>query len=269
MHIVVCAKQVLDPDGVNSYAFWGRLHVDASGRAFDVGDTVPQIINAYDEQAVEAALLIRDAGVDCRISVVTVGGEDAGTILKRCIAMGADDSFHIVDPDAGAGDGFRAATLLAGLVRELGDVDLVLCGRQGSDYDQGAVPAALAEQLDAALVTMSSGVLVQDGALHVRRVTAQGEELVRATMPAVVSISNELGTPRYPSSRRMMQARRQPPERREASAYLSTAGALGVELIELQVPDVQGHCEIIEGEDAAAKVERLMQRLAERGLLSG
>ena len=63
LHIVVCAKQVLDPDGVNSYAFWGRLTVDASGRAFDVGQMVPRIINAYDEQAVEAALRIRDAGV--------------------------------------------------------------------------------------------------------------------------------------------------------------------------------------------------------------
>ena len=139
LHIVVCAKQVLDPDGVNSYAFWGRLTVDASGRAFDVGQMVPRIINAYDEQAAEAALRIRDAGGDCRITVVTVGDEEAGAILKRCVAMGADDSVQIVDPAAGLGDGFRTARLLAGLIEEFGDVDLVLCGRQGSDYDQGTV----------------------------------------------------------------------------------------------------------------------------------
>ena len=269
LHILVCVKQVLDPDGVNSYAFWGHLTVDVSGRAFDTGEMVPRIINAYDEQAVEAALRIRDAGVNCRITVVTVGNEESGTILKRCIAMGADDSFHIVDPGAGAGDGFRAAALLAGLVTELGDIDLVLCGRQGSDYDQGTVPAVLAERLDAALVTMSAGLTVEGDTLRVTRVTPLGEEVVRATTPAVVSISNEIGTPRYPSSRRMMQARRQPPERRESSAYLESTGAIGVELTALVVPDVQGHCEIIPGATPAEKSQRLMQQLEERGLLSG
>ena len=269
LHIVVCAKQVLDPDGVNSYAFWGRLTVDASGRAFDVGQMVPRIINAYDEQAVEAALRIRDAGVDCRITVVTVGDEEAGAILKRCVAMGADDAVQIVDPAAGLGDGFRTARLLAGLIEEFGDVDLVLCGRQGSDYDQGTVPAVLAERLDAALVTMSAGVEVEDGALRVVRVTPRGEEVVRATLPAVVSISNEIGTPRYPSSRRMMQARRQRPERRQASDYVDAPGAVGVELTRLMVPDVQGHCVIIEGGSAAEKAARLMRQLEDRGLLSG
>lgn len=269
LHIVVCAKQVLDPDGVNSFAFWGRLQVGGDGRSFDTGEMVPRIINAYDEQAVEAALRIRDAGVACRITVVTVGDEEAGAILKRCVAMGADDAVQIVDAAAGLGDGFRTARLLAGLIAELGDVDLVLCGRQGSDYDQGTVPAALAERLGAALVTMSAGVEVEGGALRVVRVTPRGEEVVRATLPAVISISNEIGTPRYPSSRRMMQARRQRPERRQASDYEGAPGAVGVEVMRLMVPDVQGHCEIIEGGSAAEKAVRLMAQLHDRGLLGG
>ena len=269
LHIVVCAKQVLDPDGVNSFAFWGRLQVSDDGRSFDTGEMVPRIINAYDEQAVEAALRIRDAGVACRITVVTVGDEEAGAILKRCVAMGADDAVQIVDAAAGLGDGFRTARLLAGLIAELGDVDLVLCGRQGSDYDQGTVPAVLAERLGAALVTMSAGVEVEGGALRVVRVTPRGEEVVRAALPAVVSISNEIGTPRYPSSRRMMQARRQRPERRQASDYEARAGAVGVEVTRLMVPDVQGHCEIIEGGSAAEKAVRLMRQLDDRGLLGG
>lgn len=268
MHIVVCAKQVLDPDGVNSYAFWGRLKVDESGRAFAVGDTVPYIINAYDEQAVEAALRIRDAGVDCRITVVTVGGEGAATILRRCIAMGADDAVHVIDPGAGHADGFRTATILARLIGEIGDVDLVLCGRQGSDYDQGTVPAVLAERLDASLVTMAAGLESQDGAVAVTRATPDGEVVVRATLPAVVSVSNEVGIPRYPSSRRMMQARRQPPEQRQAADLIETDDPIGVELIALMVPDVQGHCEIIEGDSPAEKSEQLMRSLREQGLLS-
>ena len=81
MHIVICAKQVVDPDGVNSYALWGQLKVDESGRAFETN--LPLIINAYDDQAIEAALRIRDDGVDCTITAISVGAEEAAQVLKH------------------------------------------------------------------------------------------------------------------------------------------------------------------------------------------
>ncbi|MQA00030.1 MAG: hypothetical protein GEU80_12010 [Dehalococcoidia bacterium] len=84
MHIVICAKEMLESEGVNSYALRGRLTVDESGRSFDTGGTVPNIINAYDEQALEAAPRLRDAGVDCRITAVTVGREAGG---QSCAAV--------------------------------------------------------------------------------------------------------------------------------------------------------------------------------------
>lgn len=267
MHILVAAKQVLDPDGVNSYALWGRLKVADSGREFEVGETVPRIINAYDEQAMEAALRIRDAGVDCRITAVSVGSASAADVLKRCVAMGADASILVDDPDAGAADGFRAAELLAAVAKELGDVDLVICGRQGSDFDQGTVPGVLAELLDAALVTMAAGVEAGDGVVRVRRATPFGEEVVEATLPAVVSVSNELGLARYPSSRGMLAARRQPPQMKQASDLLGWVGGHRVEVKQLIVPDVQGHCEVIEGATPHEKAATLVQRLAEMGVL--
>src|SRR5437588_10498700 len=165
MHIVVAAKQVLDPDGVNSYALWGRLTVDASGRGFTIAQTVPLLINAYDEQAMEAALRLRDAGVDCRITAVSVGRESAADVLKRCTALGAEQAILVLDPEVEAADGFRTAALLAAVIERLSDVDLVLCGRQGSDYDQGTVPAVLAELLGAGLVTLGAGVEPADGAV--------------------------------------------------------------------------------------------------------
>lgn len=266
LHIVVCAKQVLDPDGVNSFAFWGRLQVGADGRSFDTGEMVPRIINAYDEQAVEAALRIRDAGVDCRITVVTVGDEEAGAILKRCVAMGADDAVQIVDAAAGLGDGFRTARLLAGLIEELGDVDLVLCGRQSSDYDQGTTPAALAEMLGYAYVTVAFDVRVEDERLRIKRATPLGEEQVLASMPTVVTISNELGIPRYPTGRGMIAARRHP-------ATVKTLEELGVEegggaeLLELYIHEVAGECEFIEGDDPAAQAAELLSKLEAEGVL--
>lgn len=269
MHILVAAKQVLDPDGVNSYALWGRLRVAASGREFEVGETVPRIINAYDEQAMEAALRIRDAGVECRITAVAVGSPSAADVLKRCVAMGADASILVDDPEVAAADGFRTAELIAAVARELGDVDLVICGRQGSDFDQGTVPGVLAELLDAALVTMAASVEAGDGVVRVSRATPLGEELVEATLPAVVSVSNELGLARYPSSRGMLAARRQPPQLKEAADLLADGSGHRVEVRQLIVPDVQGHCEIIDGGSPAEKATALVRRLGELGVLRG
>jgi electron transfer flavoprotein beta subunit len=266
MHIVVLAKQVLDPDGVNSYALWGRLAVDESGRSFATGGAVPQIINAYDEQAMEAALRIRDAGVECTITAISAGGATVPDVLKRCVALGANAAVHVEDT-AGGADGFRTAALLAAAIRNLDPVDLILCGRQGSDYDQGTVPGVLAELLDAALVTMAGDVQAGDGVVRVTRATSIGPELVEATLPAVVSVSNEIGIARYPSSRGMLAARRHAPKVERADDLLAGAGGSGVEVVELSVPDVQGHCQIIAGSDGAAKARALVQELEKTGVL--
>ena len=266
MHILVCLKQVLDPDGVNSYALWGRLTVDQSGCNFETGGAVPRIVNAYDEQAVEVALRLKDADESVTVTIASVGANEAATMLRRAIAMGADRAIEVQSDDEGT-DGFRVASVLAGLVTELGDVDLVVCGRQGSDFDQGTVPAVLAEKLDRPFVTMASGTTSEGDALRVTRVTPFGDELVEVDLPAVIAVSNEVGTPRYPSSRRMMAARRTPPEVMQA-ADLASDGT-GVKLVELFVPQVQGHGEIIEGDSPGAKAATLLKRLVAAGVLDG
>ncbi|MBM3140865.1 MAG: electron transfer flavoprotein subunit beta/FixA family protein [Chloroflexi bacterium] len=272
MQIVVCLKQVLDPDGVNAYALWGRLRVDERGTGFVADSAIPQIVNAYDEQAVEAALRLRDAGVDCRITALTVGPDAAAALLRRAIAMGADAGIHVADAAGPGTDGFRTAALIAAAVREIGDVGLVLCGRQGSDYDQGVVPAVLAERLAWPFVSMAAGAQPEGGgagALRVVRATPLGEETVRVSLPAVVSVSNEIGTPRYPSSRRMMEARRIPPVVRPARELLGGEGPRAVELAQLFIPDVQGHCEVIQGETPEEKAAALLRRLRETRALGG
>lgn len=89
MRIVVCVKEVLDPAAVNNFALAGGLKIGADGKTPEVA-AIPRLINGYDEQAIEAALRLRDAGIDCRISVVTIG-TDAQAMLKQCAALGADE----------------------------------------------------------------------------------------------------------------------------------------------------------------------------------
>lgn len=267
MRIVVCVKQVLDPDGLNAFAIAGRLSVDGSGRVFQA-DITP-IMNAYDEQAIEGALRLRDSGVECTITAVSSGGEETVTILRHALAMGCDETVLILDDKAAAADGIRTARLLAAAIEAHGGADLILCGRQASDYDQGVVPAVLAELLETSYVTIAADVQVQDGQAVVRRVTTQGDEVVRASLPATVTISNELGIPRYPTAQGRMRARRTPPATHQAGDLLAGADHHAVELVRLAIPTVEGRCEVIAGETPAEQAAGLLAHLREAGVLHG
>ncbi|MQA00031.1 MAG: hypothetical protein GEU80_12015 [Dehalococcoidia bacterium] len=115
------------------------------------------------------------------------------------------------------------------------------------------MPGVLAELLDAALVTVAGSVRSVDGGVEVTRATPRVPEVVRASLPAVVSVSNEIGQPRNPSSRGMMLARRAPVGRKEAAELLGDTPGDALELLGLEVPDVQGHCEMIDGDSATEK----------------
>jgi electron transfer flavoprotein beta subunit len=171
------------------------------------------------------------------------------------------------DPEAAAADGMRTARLLAAAVERRGGADLLLCGRQGSDYDQGVVPAVLAELLETAYITLAAELRMDDGALVVRRVTPLGDEVVQADLPATVTVSNELGTPRYPTAQGRQRARRTPPEVYPAADLLEGDTPHVVELVSLAVPDVQGHCELLSGDTAEEQAAALLDTLRRVGVL--
>lgn len=263
MNVVVCLKQVPDPDAINTYALWGRLELDDSQRSFR--SEVTRIMNAYDEQAIEAALRLRDQGLECSIIALTVGAEDTMPLLRHALAMGCDDAAQVIEARPGV-DPLRTAGLLAATIDQLGGADIVLCGRQGSDYDQGGVPGVLAELLDTALVTTAAEIVMDGGRLRVRRVTPDGEQVLLAALPCTVSVSNELGIPRYPTAQGRMRARRYSVRTFDASELIAE-GSVAVELVELAIPEVQGQCVFIEGETPAAKAAALVARLREGGAL--
>ncbi len=209
MRIVVCIKQVLDPSAVNNYALAGNLRIAADGRTLDV-QAIPRLINAYDEQALEAALRLRDAGCECRITAVSIG-RDLQDPLKHCAALGADEIVAI-EAKAETLDHHVVANILAAYIRSSGGADLVLCGRQASDDDQGVVPALIGEALGLPIASLARAIELVDGArLRVTRVTTDGDEIIEGALPAVVTVSNELGEPRFPSARDKMAARKKVP----------------------------------------------------------
>jgi electron transfer flavoprotein beta subunit len=249
MRIVVCAKEVLDPDAVNNYALVGKLTIGADGKTPEVA-AIPRLINAYDEQAMEAALRLRDAGVDCSITAVSIGA-DQNDLLKHCAALGADQIVAI-EADTQALDGQVIANILAAYVRHSGGADLVLCGRQASDDDQGVVPALLAEQLDMPVAPLAKAIEAAGTTLRVTRATPDGEEVVEGALPAVVTITNELGEPRFPSTKAKMQARKMKPTVLTPQDLGLSAEALQARTVLMRqyVPQVQGSCEFLEGSPA-------------------
>jgi electron transfer flavoprotein beta subunit len=269
MRIVVCAKQVLDPDTVDAFAVAGRLKVDPASNKLMV-QGIALLMNAYDEQAIEAALRIRDAGTDCSITVVTLGDESSRQMLRSAFAMGADQAVLIADPAFQGCDGLATARALAQAINKMGGADLVLCGRQASDDDQGVVGPALAEILGVPSASIARDVTVRsDDAVRVTRATPDGDEVVALELPALVTVSNELGQPRLPGARAMMESRRKRP-------IVWSAADLGIDTGEvvshtqqvgLSVREVHGECEFIPGDSVSEKAATLAQRLREDGLI--
>ncbi|MFN8036458.1 MAG: electron transfer flavoprotein subunit beta/FixA family protein [Acidimicrobiia bacterium] len=272
MRIVVCVKEVLDPDAIGNYALSGGLVIGDDGVSITLS-TVPRLMNGYDEQAIEAALRLREAGVDATIGVVSVGTE-LTTMLRHAKALGADE-VTAIEPPPGSLDGAAVAALLAAHVRASGGADLVLCGRQASDDDQGVVPALLGEALGAPVVTVARSIETAGGAggeaaaVRVARVTPEGDEVVEVALPAVVTVSSELGEPRYPTMPMKMAARKvQPTVVTAADLGLDEATlAPRVAAVRQEVREVTGDCEIIEGADATEVAERLLARLIDDHVL--
>ncbi|MBI2165629.1 MAG: electron transfer flavoprotein subunit beta/FixA family protein [Chloroflexi bacterium] len=265
LHIIVCVKQVLDPETPAS-----ALRIDPQLRRMVAPANVPPVVNGFDENAVEAALRIKDARPgDVKITVLSCGKSFAMEVIKKPLSMGCDELVLLQDNAFDNLDAFATAHVLAAAIKKLGAFDIVLCGRQASDWDQAQVPQGLAQLLGLPGVTIAKKVEVTDKKVRVERVVPGGREVVEASLPALITVTNELGQPRYPNLRGIMAATRKQP-------VVWKAGDLGldpallqpaVELQELFIPVQEKNVEIIEGEDDADKGRKLALKLREAKLI--
>lgn len=262
MRIVVCVKEVLDPDAVGAYAVAGGLVIGDDGRSL-TQSTIPRLMNAYDEQAIEAALRLRDAGVECTVEVVSVGTE-LTAMLRHALSLGVDEVVAI-EPASAEQDCHVVASLLAAHIRSREGADLVLCGRQASDDDQGVVPGLVGEALGMPIITVARSVELAGSVVRVTRATPDGDEIVEADLPAVITVGSELGEPRYPTMPMKMAARKVTPTAVAAGDLPTSAGGPTPRAVlsKLFVPVVSGDCEMIDGDGAAQLADRLVERLLE------
>jgi electron transfer flavoprotein beta subunit len=264
--IAVCVKQVPDPDTPPS-----AFIIDESTKRVVPPPGTPPVVNGFDLNATEAALLLKDAagGADVEITIIAVGSEFVMDVVKRPLSMGADELVLVDDPSLENLDAFATARVLAKTIENQGPFDVVLCGRQASDWDNGHVPLVLSEILGLPCISFARNIQITDSGVRVERSLTDGYQVVEAPLPAVVTVTNELGEPRYPTLRGIMAATRKTP----TTLSLGDIGvtnedvAPSLELTRLFVPESERNVEIISGEDEVDAGRQLALRLREENLI--
>ncbi|QCD60202.1 electron transfer flavoprotein subunit beta/FixA family protein [Streptomyces hawaiiensis] len=202
MNIVVLVKQV--PDTAAERTLSEADHtLDREG-----ADLVLDEIN---ERAAEEALVLK-ATLGAEISVVSMGPDSALDAIRKVLAMGADRGIHICDDRLQGSDAVTTARVLAAAVRTVADVDLVLAGNATTDGQAGVVPAVVADLLGVPQLTHIRELTVDAGRVRAERETENGEVTLDAPLPALVSVTEKINEPRYPSFKGIMAAKKKPVE---------------------------------------------------------
>lgn len=262
MDIIVTLKQVLDPEAPKE-----SFRIDETTMKILNPANVDPVINGFDENAIEAALQLKQA-VGGKVTAVSMGDEGASRALKQALAMGVDEAILLHDAAFADADATSTAYVLVEAIKKIGTYDLILCGRQASDWDQAQVPSGIAELLDLPSVTAVQKVEVNGSTVRVERLLEDGYEVIDLPTPCLVTVSNEANRPRYPTLKGIMAAGKKKipvwntAELGVEAAQVGRAGAL-TKVTRLFIPKFEGKCEFIEGDSPEEMGAKLALRLRE------
>ena len=265
MNVIVCVKQIPDPETPAAV-----FRVDESAKRVVPAQGIAPVINPFDAQAVEAALRLKDAAGEGTVTALSFGAESARDVIKHALAMGADEGVLVTDGNWQNLDNFAVAQILAKAIEKLGLPDAIVTGRQGADWDMGVVPSGIAELLDLPVSTILRSVERQGDSLVTQRVLGDGYDTIEIPLPAVVSISNEFGDPRYPQLRQIMMAAKK-------TVNIWSLADIGVDgdgtqlnrlvLERLYTPQINTQVEIIDGDSPEEKAKTLAAKLREAKII--
>jgi electron transfer flavoprotein beta subunit len=254
MHIVVCMKQVPRD---NSVKINGDLSINAEG--------IEQIMNLFDEYAVEEALEWNEK-LGGKVTILSLGPDAWKEQIRRALAMGATDSLLLSDPSFEKLDVLGAARVVAAAIKKLGDVDLVLAGRNSTDDESGAFGPALARALGWPQLTYVGKFLgINDGAktITVERHLEEQIETVEAKLPAVATVVKDINEPRYPSLLRIKKVAKVEIPTWSAADLGVSADGTAASIATRVPPPPRAKGEMIEGADSGEKVRKLVEKLLE------
>ena len=255
MHVVVFTRSTPDTAA--------KVEVDKNG-SVTWGDAAT-VVNPWDEYALEEAIVqAKNAGG--KSTVVAIGPEMHSDALKHALAMGLDEAVRIDDPTFANLDSLGYAAAAAGAVKKMGDVDLVILGKESIDVGTDQHNYQIARKLGWPVVSSVSKILAVDysaGTIRLERLLEQGRQIVTSRLPVVITVMKDINEPRYPSFIGIRKASKAvipcwslsdldislPPARTRTTAYMN-------------LPAREGQVLMIEGtpeEQAAKLVDRLLE----------
>lgn len=261
MKIVVCMKQILDPD-LPARDF----QVDAERLEAKRGNA-NLVTNIFCENALETALQFRGKNGG-EITALCYGGENAEDTLRKALAMTADHAV-LVSREGSSNPGPDAVSkVLAAAIEKLGGFDLVLVGRESGDWGVGQTGGLLAEELGHSCLSLVDGIEAEGDGVRLDRQSDDGVDVAQAQTPVVLTITNaEHNVPRIPKTRDVMMSYRKPLTSWSlADLGLDSdeikAGSSYYEVVELFVPTKDIECEFVEGDDLDQRVDAFAARIA-------
>jgi len=260
-NIIVCIKQVLDPEAPTS-----TYKVDEATRRM-TQKGVPPVMSPFDENALEAALRIK-AATQAKVTVLSLGFNLSKAVLRKALAAGADDLILLEDAAYDNLDSVTTANVLSAAIKKIGAWDLILTGRQAADWNAGVVGSGIAEILNIPSVTLVSKVDIVDGKLKAERVTPDGSEVIESPLPALATVSNELGGLRSIALKEIMAAQKKPITTwNNAEMGLDPAKFSRMKIQTLFIPQIQSHVEIVKGATPEEAGANLALKLKEKKLI--
>jgi electron transfer flavoprotein beta subunit len=259
MKIAVCAKYV--PDAAATRRIDPQTkRLDRSGEG---------TLNAFDVNAVEEALKLRDASGEGEVVIVSLGPERALEAMRRALAMGADRVMLIAD-EAAAGSDLVATSRVLAAALERESPDLVLFGQQANDADGAVLWAAVADRLQRPLISQVAEFSVEGDKARGKRQTEYGYDVIEAPLPAVIAVSDAINEPRYPSLKGIMGAKKKPQETvslADLGVPPEEAGEAGSRTTVEALGDPPARGDTMKIEDDGSAAEKIVEFLQERKAL--
>ncbi len=260
MNFIVCIKQVPDTT---------EVRIDPETNTL-VREGVPSIINPFDENAIEAALQLKEKHGG-KVMVITMGPPQAEKALREAVAMGADEAILISDRAFAGSDTLATSYTLAQAIRRIGDYDLILCGKQAFDGDTAQVGPGLAEQLGIPQVTYAIEAEIEDKGLRVKRLLEDRFEVVETRLPALITCVKQMNEPRHAGLKGVMKARKAEIPTWTAEDIQADTARCGLDgsptnVVRIFTPERGREGERLEGE-CSEVVHTLIQRLREAKVL--
>jgi electron transfer flavoprotein beta subunit len=257
--IIVCLKQAVDVT---------QLKVDPATRQLITAST-PRKISDFDKNALEEAVRVREKNAGVEVVTVTVASEEAKTVLREALAMGADKAYVVFEPSLQDIDTLGTAQVLAAAIKKIEEYDLVLCGESSLDSFSGLVGSRVGELLNLPHMTSVRKLSVEGDAVIGERTLEDSIETVKAKMPALVTVTREINQPRIPSLMMIMKA-----SKKEIVTWtLTDLGvqkeklASKIEVVEVLAPKTERKRIRITGENAAEIADKLAKALIQEGVV--